>query len=218
MAVMMLLMAVPVSASAANVKLSKTTMALCVGQKKTLTVKNTKKKVTWSSSKKGVASVSSKGVVKGKKEGKAKITAKVGNKKYTCTVVVKKSELANWNIIDNNKSSWSKVKSTKLGDYTIKAYPGYMYYDSDGNLNIRWQVKNKTKDKTIHIGRVMSGIKNKKNDKYISEGVSNNLNIDIKPGKTKIIWMTYNNGTTEKFVNLNNNFNFSYYFTPLNIK
>lgn len=49
-------------------------------------------KVTWSTSSKAVASVKASGsscVVTGKKTGKATITAKVGNKKYTCKVTVK---------------------------------------------------------------------------------------------------------------------------------
>ncbi len=76
-------------ASAAKVKLSKKTLTMTVGQKKTLKLKGTKKKVKWSTSKKSVATVSKKGVVTAKKKGKAIITAKVGKKKYTCKVTVK---------------------------------------------------------------------------------------------------------------------------------
>lgn len=42
---------------------------MSVGESKTLKVKNTKKKVKWSSGKKSVASVSKKGRVKAKKKG-----------------------------------------------------------------------------------------------------------------------------------------------------
>lgn len=70
-------------------KLSKKQITLKVGQKKTLKVKYTKKKVTWSSSKKKIATVSKKGVVRAKKAGKATITAKVGKKKFKCKVTVK---------------------------------------------------------------------------------------------------------------------------------
>ena len=72
-----------------KVKLSKKKLTLYVGGTKTLKVKNTKKKVKWSSSKKKVATVSKKGKVKAKKKGKTTITAKVGKKKLKCKVTVK---------------------------------------------------------------------------------------------------------------------------------
>lgn len=64
-------------------------MTLSVGQKKTLKVKNTKKKVSWKSNKKSVATVTKKGIVQGKSAGTAKITAKVSGKKLICRVTVK---------------------------------------------------------------------------------------------------------------------------------
>ncbi len=74
-------------------KISKSKLTLKVGQTKKLSVKNLtrkqKKKVKWSSNKKKVASVNKKGKVTAKKKGTAKITARVGKKKYTCKVVVK---------------------------------------------------------------------------------------------------------------------------------
>lgn len=78
-------------AQAATVKLNKTKLTLEVGKSYTLKISGTKSKVTWSSSDKTIATVSSKGVVKAKKAGKATITAKVGSKKYKCTVTVKKA-------------------------------------------------------------------------------------------------------------------------------
>lgn len=54
--------------------LSKKKLTMSVGESKTLKVKNTKKKVKWSSGKKSVASVSKKGRVKAKKKGTAVCT------------------------------------------------------------------------------------------------------------------------------------------------
>lgn len=71
--------------------ISKKTLKMDVATKKTLKMKGTSQKVRWSSGKKSVATVSKDGVVCAKKPGTAKITAKVGSKKYTCTVTVKKS-------------------------------------------------------------------------------------------------------------------------------
>lgn len=83
-------------AAVKKVKLNAKTVNLAVGGKKTLKAtvtpkKNTSSKIAWSSSKKKVATVSSKGVVKGKSEGTAKITAKAADgsgKKATCKVQV----------------------------------------------------------------------------------------------------------------------------------
>lgn len=83
-----LILSLPLTASAA-VKISKKSVTLTKTQKTTLKITGTKKKVKWSSSKKSVASVSAKGVVTAKKKGTAVITAKVGNKKYTCKVTVR---------------------------------------------------------------------------------------------------------------------------------
>ena len=65
---------------------------LKVGQTVKLRIKNTKKKVKWSSNKKAIASVSQKGKVTAKKAGVVKITAKVAKKKYVCKIVVKAVE------------------------------------------------------------------------------------------------------------------------------
>ena len=83
-------------AAVKKVKLNAKTVNLAVGGKKTLKAtvtpkKNTSSKIAWSSSKKKVATVSSKGVVKGKSEGTATITAKAADgsgKKATCKVQV----------------------------------------------------------------------------------------------------------------------------------
>lgn len=60
-----------------------------VGKSKKLSVKNTTKKVTWSSSNKKIAKVNKSGKVTGVKAGKAVIKAKVGGKTLKCTVTVK---------------------------------------------------------------------------------------------------------------------------------
>ncbi|MCM1498296.1 MAG: Ig-like domain-containing protein [Clostridium sp.] len=78
--------------AAAKERLSQTKVTITVGKSVTLKVKNTKKKVKWSTSNRKVAAVSKKGKVTGKKAGKATITAKVGGKKYTCKVTVKKKQ------------------------------------------------------------------------------------------------------------------------------
>lgn len=88
------LVATPMTSEAAKApKLSKKTASIVVGKSVQLSVKNTKKKVKWSTSNKNVATVSKKGMVTAKKTGTAKITAKVGKKKYTCKVTVKNIDI-----------------------------------------------------------------------------------------------------------------------------
>lgn len=87
---------VPVSA-AKKMKLSSKKITLKVGQKKKLEVKNAAKKVKWSvKSGKKYISLSGKKktsvVVKAKKQGKAAVLAKIGKKKFTCQVTVKKAD------------------------------------------------------------------------------------------------------------------------------
>lgn len=95
--------------AASKVKLNKTKMTLYIGKPQTLKITGTSKTVTWSSSDKNVATVSKKGKVTGKSTGKATITAKVGKKKYKCSVTVKKPSIN------------TKKKTLCVGDtYTLK--------------------------------------------------------------------------------------------------
>lgn len=82
--------AVPMEAgAAAKPRLNKRKATIYVGGTVKLKVLHKKKSVKWSSSKKAVASVSKSGLVKGKKEGTATITARTGGKKFSCKVTVK---------------------------------------------------------------------------------------------------------------------------------
>lgn len=98
-----LILVMPVTAMAAKKKpkLNKNKLTLYVGKKATLKVKNTKKKVKWSSSKKSVASVTKKGKVTAKKKGKTTITAKVAKKKLKCKVTVKEKTVYKTTMVEN---------------------------------------------------------------------------------------------------------------------
>ena len=79
----------PMSTNAKKVvKLNKSKLTLQTGKTSKLKLKNTKKKVKWSSKNKKVATVSRKGVVKAVSVGKTTITAKSGKKRYSCKVTV----------------------------------------------------------------------------------------------------------------------------------
>nr|DAL99171.1 MAG TPA: hypothetical protein [Caudoviricetes sp.] len=112
-------MAVPVSAAG---KINKKKATLKVGQTLQLKVTGTKGKVKWKSSKKSVATVSSKGRVKAKKKGSATITAKVGKKKYTCKVTVKKpSTNSNGGFSGNTNANTNANTSGKKNVVTYHA-------------------------------------------------------------------------------------------------
>lgn len=115
------------AATAKKLKMKKKKVTIEVGQKKKLavTVKPKKAKIKWSTNKKKVATVSKKGVVKGKKKGTAKITAKSGKKKATCTVKVKKASKYDISsvVVLNSKVvrvTLNKAKSLKAGDFAVK--------------------------------------------------------------------------------------------------
>ena len=74
--------------AAGKVKLNKKVATVTVGDTLKLKISGTKKKIKWYSSNKKVASVSSTGIVKAKKEGNVKITAKVKKKSYSCKIKI----------------------------------------------------------------------------------------------------------------------------------
>ncbi len=78
--------------------LNRTSMTLVKGQQYRLKFTNAKKysrkKISWSTSNRKVASVSKSGTVRGVSKGKAVITAKVGKKRYRCTVSVQQPVLS----------------------------------------------------------------------------------------------------------------------------
>lgn len=84
-------LAVPVQA-AGKTGLNKTSLSLHVGDSEQLKLNNAPKgkAIKWRSSGKSVATVTKTGLVEAKKAGKAKITASVGGKKYSCAVTVTK--------------------------------------------------------------------------------------------------------------------------------
>ena len=90
------------AAGTKTIQLNKKSVTLKVGDKTTLKAKNVPagKKISWKSNKKTVASVTSKGVVTAKKQGKAKITATIAKKQYSCSVTVKKKKKS---VVNNKK-------------------------------------------------------------------------------------------------------------------
>ncbi|MCH5268347.1 MAG: Ig-like domain-containing protein [Lachnospiraceae bacterium] len=127
----------PVQTDAAQkVELNKSKVTLYIGNSVTLKLKNTKKKVTWKSTNKSVATVSQKGVVKAKKQGSCKVTAKTASHKYVCKVIVKKkgtkSKKSGTNVYITNTGKkyhrsgcrylWNSKIKIKLSDAKSRGY------------------------------------------------------------------------------------------------
>lgn len=143
--------AVPGGVSAkGKIKLNKKKVTVRVGQKVKLKLKNAKKKVQWKSSRKKVASVTAKGVVKAKKKGTAKITAKCGGRKYTCRVTVKAK---NESIVETGGTGCFRNTGSKCG--TICKTNGKAVFKAGRRRqNLHY---NSTAGKTIDGGTGYSG-------------------------------------------------------------
>ena len=128
------------------------------GQTKTIKIKGAKLKVKWSSSKKSVATVKSTGKASAKiraiKKGKAVITAKMGKKKFTCKVTVKKKNNST-DMDDEEEEEPSATVSPEDGDAN---YPVPSDYKAKKDGVVYGQVKTDTyhsettgKDRKVNI-------------------------------------------------------------------
>lgn len=117
LSIMIMILALPMTASA-KVAINKKSLSLKVGQTATLKIKGTTKKAKWSSNKKAIVTVNQKGKITAKKTGKAVITAKIGKKKYTCKVTVKKAPKAPANA---SSKKWTNSELTTLNGYLTDA-------------------------------------------------------------------------------------------------
>ena len=149
--------------------LSKTSITLSKGGSETLTVNYPTKTVKWSSSNKKVAKVNNKGKVVAISEGTAKITAKCGNYRCVCKVVVKKKpaisktkmdlqigksatlEILNWNgVVTWTSSNPAVVTVDGRGKVTAVGVGGSIITATCGNytFNCKVTVKQPTISKT----------------------------------------------------------------------
>lgn len=105
-----------IPSSAANPKLSKTSVTVTKGYQTTLSVSNASGAVTWSTGDKSIATVSSKGKVVGKGPGTTYVYAKTGSTTLKCKVKVVASK------ITANKSSVTldKIGDTATVTFTVK--------------------------------------------------------------------------------------------------
>lgn len=131
--------------AAKKIKLNKTSMALYVGEKRSVVLSQGKKDLScfgakFSSSNKKVVTVNkTSGCVKAIKSGTAKITVKYKNKKYVCNITVKDAlkDHVSYELIDIpenvDSAQYNKViKITNDNDVAIEANVSIKQYDKDG--------------------------------------------------------------------------------------
>lgn len=129
-------------AATKKTRLNAKTMTLQVGQKKTLKVKNARKKakLKWSSNKKSIATVSKKGVVKAIKAGNAVVTCKVTTKngkttKLTCKVAVKKTAKVTSLTVGSQSELEKALKNKNVTKITVATQGAVTFTVPQGNYS-----------------------------------------------------------------------------------
>lgn len=96
------------------IEISETPLTLLKGKTKKLKIKYATQSIRWKTSKKSVATVSKNGIVKGKKAGKAIITAVIGEKTKKCSVIVEAPKISKSNInIEVGQTETLQLKGCK---------------------------------------------------------------------------------------------------------
>ncbi len=121
--------------AASGIYINDTNLTLEVDHYKTLRIKGTSKKVSWSTSNSQVASVSSSGKVFAKAPGSATITAKVGGQKIRCKVnviYIKKNI-----VLAKNKTTTLKVYGNTKNVTYASSDPSIVTVSSSGKLKAK---------------------------------------------------------------------------------
>lgn len=158
---------------AAKVKLSKNKATLIKGQTLKLEVKNTSKKVKWSTTDKKIATVTSNGKVKAKKTGTVTIIAKVGNKQYKCKIKVETPKISNSSLtlIKGSSQTLSLTGNTQKVKWST-SNKNIATVNSKGKVTAK---KNGTATITATIGKKKFTCKvtvKKLSNKYLSQNVT----------------------------------------------
>ena len=120
------LTSIPLVVSASSVsRLNKTKATIWVGESVKLKVLNNSKSVHWQSSNQKVAVVSDNGIVRGKGAGKATISAKIGTKKFNCTVNVKDKKIKSIRAKSNFQKSNTQISFVFSDNSVIKKTVDY---------------------------------------------------------------------------------------------
>lgn len=148
--------AVP-SAAKSTPKLSTEQVFLEKGNTKKITMRGLSQKQTvkWTTGNSKIFSVSKKGKIKAKKAGAAKLTAKVGKKKYRCKVVVSPKIKMTFNNDVFTEERFETLKKIELGGYYKVQDPVLlkMVYSKYASISLRFRTEEEMnfdeKDKRI---------------------------------------------------------------------
>ena len=185
-----------------KVKLSNTSVTLAKGKTTTITAtpdpSYVTKKTTWSSSNTKVATVNSSGKITAKALGTATITAKIGDKKATCSVKV-----------GSASATVIKKRSTSLASY-ITNISGYK--------NATWSTSNSSIATVDKNGKVY-GKSNGTCSVYCTiNKVKYTFNITVKPAvKATPTYLYYNDYSTEVRIDFTNNTNLDITYITMTI-
>lgn len=119
-----------------SIKLNHKKLTLTVGNKATLKVKGTRKKVTYKSSNKKIVRVSKKGTVKAVKRGNAKITVTIKGQKKRLQCKVKVLSKPTPAPTSEPYGEVSKSGATQIADTTFKLLQGCASEDLAGDKNV----------------------------------------------------------------------------------
>ena len=150
-----------------KVGFDKKSITITVGTKKNLKFKNPEAKVKWSvSNKKNVKLIQKKGakkniaVIKGKKKGKSKITAKCGGKKYSIKIIVNPKTTKK--VVDEtNKET---IEKETAASETIKATVVKNKISKTEDLEILFEA---TGEKTYYFGEEPGKLEKKEENAWI---------------------------------------------------
>ena len=188
--------------AAGKVKLNKTKVVVELGDTYQLQVKNTKKKVKWSTSDSNVVKVK-KGLLTPVAVGKAVVTAKVSGKKYKCTVVV--ADYTGMSVEQKQVVSYalkyvgnryvyggsSLTKGTDCSGFTMSVYKKFGYkltHNAYGQLTTTKQVKMKK----IKPGDLIFYGSSKKSCSHVAMYIGNGKVVHASTESTGITISDYN--------------------------
>lgn len=156
-----------------NPYISDKNIKVAIGNEEQLTINDTTQKIKWSSSNKKIATVNSNGLVKGKKVGKAEITAVVNGKSFKSTVTVTK------------KSEEISITSCKILDKDAIQAQTFLVGNSECQINLYCQVLPETADCEVIWTVSDTSLLNVDTDCYSNEGGYTSLNQTIKNSSTE---------------------------------
>lgn len=173
-----------------EVSINKIKAVITSGYSTKLSVSGEKVK-SWTSKNKSVATVDKQGKVTGKKAGKTTIVATLQDKrKLTCTVTVRKNEYT------GIKGDLDQVESGSVVSLPYKAY-----FDSEGNLQIKVNILNKTDKRVIALTDLKITVTDQ-NHKTVGICKVDKRKVSVPANSTKVVRFTIRKSAVRRSADL----------------